>query len=72
MAFVSGPRQVGKTTTCRREGDLYLSWDILDDRRKIVQGATAVATALELDRARASHPWSSATSCTSIPKGSSS
>jgi hypothetical protein len=38
MAFVSGPRQVGKTTTCRHEGSAYLNWDILEDQRKIVLG----------------------------------
>ncbi len=27
MAFVSGPRQVGKTTTCRALGTHYLNWD---------------------------------------------
>ncbi len=56
MAFVSGPRQVGKTTTCRHECDLYLSWDILEDQRRIIHGPTTVADALELDRARARPP----------------
>src|SRR5256884_3712062 len=27
MALVSGPRQVGKTTTCRSISDAYLNWD---------------------------------------------
>jgi predicted AAA+ superfamily ATPase len=31
VALVNGPRQIGKTTTCRHESDLYLSWDILED-----------------------------------------
>lgn len=56
MAFVSGPRQVGKATSCRHESDLYLSWDLLDDRRKILRGPTTVAEALELHRARAKPP----------------
>src|SRR5271165_3198153 len=56
MAFVSGPRQVGKTTTCRHEGSAYLSWDILEDQRNIVRGPTTVANSLELDRARAKSP----------------
>ncbi len=56
MAFVSGPRQVGKTTTCRREGDLDLNWDIVEDQRRIVRGPAAVAGSLELDRARARPP----------------
>jgi hypothetical protein len=32
MAFVSGPRQVGKTTTCRSLADFYLNWDNQEDR----------------------------------------
>jgi hypothetical protein len=32
MALVSGPRQVGKTTTSRPEGTDYLNWDNADDR----------------------------------------
>lgn len=56
MAFVSGPRQVGKTTTCRHESDLYLSWDILEDQRKILRGPTTAAGSLDLDRARVQLP----------------
>lgn len=56
MAFVSGPRQVGKTTTCRHESDSYLSWDILEDQRRIVRGPTSVANSLDLDRVRARSP----------------
>ena len=52
MAFVAGPRQVGKTTTCRALADSYLSWDDRDDRRAIQHGARAVAERLELDRLR--------------------
>ena len=43
MAFVSGPRQVGKTTTCRRLATDYLNWDSTDDRRIILRGPDAVA-----------------------------
>lgn len=34
MALVSGPRQVGKTTTCRALSlsDFYLNWDKPEDR----------------------------------------
>ena len=49
MAFVSGPRQVGKTTTCRARSDAYLSWDDDRDRRVILQGAAAIADRLGLD-----------------------
>jgi len=54
MAFVSGPRQVGKTTACRRVSapHAYLSWDDLDDRRLIARGAKAVAARVEVDLAR--------------------
>ncbi|MHC5185032.1 MAG: hypothetical protein ACYSPI_12275, partial [Planctomycetota bacterium] len=38
MAFVSGPRQVGKTTSCRNLADQYLNWDNTDDRSLIVKG----------------------------------
>lgn len=41
MAFVSGPRQVGKTTVCRKDA-AYLNWDNLDDRRLINAGPRAV------------------------------
>ena len=33
MAFVSGPRQVGKTTTCRLRADTYVNWDDIDGGR---------------------------------------
>ena len=33
MAFITGPRQVGKTTTCRGLCDVYLNWDNEDHRR---------------------------------------
>lgn len=56
MALVSGPRQVGKTTTCRSIGDTYLNWDNADDRRHLLAGPAAVAQALELDRLRARPP----------------
>jgi len=49
MAFVSGPRQVGKTTTCRAQSAAYLSWDDDRDRRLILEGPSAVARQLGLD-----------------------
>lgn len=56
MAFVSGPRQVGKTWVCRSIGDAYFNWDNLDDRRLLLRGPAALAEALELDRLRAARP----------------
>ena len=38
MAFVAGPRQVGKTTTCRDLGSVYLDWDNEDHRTLILGG----------------------------------
>ncbi len=56
MAFVSGPRQVGKTTTCRRDSTDYLNWDNQDHRRVIQRGPGAVATMLGLERLRPQRP----------------
>jgi hypothetical protein len=50
MAFVSGPRQVGKTTTCRAAANRYLDWDDQEDRRLLLQGPRAVADELGVDR----------------------
>lgn len=50
MAFVSGPRQVGKTTTCRAVGSRYLNWDNVDDRRIILRGPGSVVEHLGLDQ----------------------
>ena len=56
MAFVTGPRQVGKTTTCRGLSSGYLDWDNADDRRVILQGPAATAQRLGLERLRAEPP----------------
>jgi hypothetical protein len=55
MAFVSGPRQVGKTTTSRTvaDPDRYLSWDDEDDRALFLAGPAAVAARLGLEALRA-------------------
>jgi predicted AAA+ superfamily ATPase len=52
MAFVSGPRQVGKTTTCRGIGTSYLNWDSVNDRRVILRGPDAVAQHVGLEHLR--------------------
>jgi len=56
MAFVAGPRQVGKTTTCRVLGDFYLDWDSPAHRRIITAGPEAVATEAGLERLRPVRP----------------
>lgn len=56
MALVSGPRQVGKTTACRAVADAYLNWDNLDERRLLLKGPAAIATAVGLDRLHARPP----------------
>ncbi len=40
MAFVSGPRQIGKTTLSKRIDPVfhYLNWDDTQDRQRIIQG----------------------------------
>jgi len=49
MAFVCGPRQVGKTTACRGLASCYLSWDKADHRQTIQQGASAVTHSAGLE-----------------------
>ncbi|MGH7145117.1 MAG: ATP-binding protein [Planctomycetota bacterium] len=56
MAFVGGPRQVGKTTTCRVRADRAVNWDDLDDRRRILAGPRALVETLELNRLTARRP----------------
>jgi uncharacterized protein len=56
MALVCGPRQVGKTTTCRSLSNGYLNWDNADDRRRLLRGPAALAEALQLDRLRTQIP----------------
>ncbi len=56
MAFVSGPRQVGKTTVCRSSATHYLNWDNAEDRRVILRGPNAVAERLRMEELRAAPP----------------
>jgi predicted AAA+ superfamily ATPase len=53
---VAGPRQVGKTTTCRRHADEVLNWDNADDRAVILAGPAATAQRLALERLRSRPP----------------
>jgi len=50
MAFVSGPRQVGKTTTCQLHADSYANWDNFDDREQILAGPAKLVERLTLNR----------------------
>ncbi len=56
MAFVSGPRQVGKTTTCRGHADFYVNWDNEDDRERLLAGSAALVETLGLNRLSAGNP----------------
>jgi hypothetical protein len=56
MAFVSGPRQVGKTTTCRNVGTEYLSWENTEIQRTVLKGTEALVHFLELDVKRTTLP----------------
>lgn len=48
MAFVSGPRQVGKTTVCRALATAYLNWDEPENRRTILAGMLEVMSKLAI------------------------
>ncbi|NOY01059.1 MAG: AAA family ATPase, partial [Verrucomicrobia bacterium] len=56
MAFISGPRQIGKTTTCRNHTDHYLNWDNIDHREQILGSSTQLAQSLALNRLSESRP----------------
>jgi uncharacterized protein len=56
MLFVSGPRQVGKTTTCRSLAQEYINWDNTDDRALILKGPSVIAERLGFDKLSTSMP----------------
>jgi len=56
MAFVSGPRQVGKTTTCRNHADNYVNWDNVDDREQVLAGPAKLVEHLSVHRLSESTP----------------
>src|SRR5437773_12080661 len=60
MVFVSGPREVGKTTLARslpgaRAG--YLNWDVAGDRERILRGELPVARRLIFDELHKYRGW---------------
>lgn len=50
MALVSGPRQVGKTTTCQNHADAYANWDNVDDRQQVLAGPASLVERFQLNR----------------------
>jgi len=56
MIFLSGPRQVGKTTLGKFLGSAYLNWDNAANRRIILKGPEAVAEAAGLDALQSGVP----------------
>lgn len=61
MVFLSGPRQVGKTTVARMleasfPESQYFNWDNQTHREIILQGANAISAQLGLDRLQAESP----------------
>ena len=52
MVFLSGPRQVGKTTLARTFSTNYLNWEEKETRLLIMKGARAVGNSLALDEGR--------------------
>ncbi|MDF9833949.1 putative AAA+ superfamily ATPase [Ereboglobus sp. PH5-5] len=56
MAFVSGPRQVGKTTVCEGTADVCWNWDNTDDRRLMLSGPSVMADKIGIDQLREKPP----------------
>ena len=61
MIFLSGPRQVGKTTVAEMLGEefarnRYFNWDDMDDRALILSGQNAISDAMGLDRLQPDMP----------------
>ena len=56
MVFLSGPRQVGKTTVASAHADYYLNWDEDDAKVLVLSGQQRVADYCGLDLAKAKLP----------------
>ena len=50
MVLVSGPRQVGKTTTCRNHVQAYLNWDNIDHREQVLRGPSAITEFIGMNK----------------------
>ncbi len=56
MLFMSGPRQVGKTTIARQLADYYFDWDNYNHQQLIVNGPEAIAEKCQLDNPKEKLP----------------
>ena len=56
MVFVSGPRQVGKTTTCGNHADAYINWDDIEDRQVVLAGPARLVEKYHLDHLSKTRP----------------
>ena len=58
MAFVSGPRQVGKTTAAQAfvKNGRYVNWDRQEDRMVLTKGPNRIAEKLEIERLTRTNP----------------
>lgn len=61
MVFISGPRQVGKTTLARqilsKQNGVYLNWDFPDDKKRILAGAWPEKGVVVLDEIHKYRHW---------------
>lgn len=62
MIFLTGPRQVGKTTTSKEACEkqpicVYFNWDDKDQRKIILEGPKKVASEANLDKLSHDIPW---------------
>ena len=56
MVFLSGPRQVGKTTVAKVHANHYLNWDKDSVKQLVLSGQEKVGAECELDRVHAEIP----------------
>lgn len=61
MIFLSGPRQIGKTTLAQdlknaTDAFLYFNWDDVDDREKILQGPKEILSSISFNKISGTKP----------------